>query len=168
MPAHPPQKTWLITGASSGLGLAIALAALHAGHRVLGTARNIEKARAQCASVLGSFYTTRDSEHVGGIEAREGLGRFLWRQLDVTQEDVGEVVRRIVEAEDVGVLVCNAGYGLYGALEDMRWVFGCCNSFPADIPHSRHEAQLDEPAELANPIRRKKHPQKAHASRTTH
>ena len=38
---------WLITGASSGLGLAFALAALRAGHDVIGTTRNAQKAAGQ-------------------------------------------------------------------------------------------------------------------------
>ena len=36
-------RTWIITGASSGLGLALARAALEAGERVVGTARRVER-----------------------------------------------------------------------------------------------------------------------------
>jgi len=36
-------KTWIITGASSGLGLALAEAALAAGEHVLGTARRADR-----------------------------------------------------------------------------------------------------------------------------
>lgn len=36
-------RTWIITGASSGLGLALAEAALEAGERVAGTARRVER-----------------------------------------------------------------------------------------------------------------------------
>jgi len=36
-------RTWIITGASSGLGLALAEAALEAGARVTGTARRAER-----------------------------------------------------------------------------------------------------------------------------
>jgi len=42
-------KVWFVTGASSGIGAAVAKAALQAGHRVVATARNLEKLR----SVLG-------------------------------------------------------------------------------------------------------------------
>lgn len=42
-----PKKIWFITGASSGLGLNMALSALRAGHRVIGTGRNIKKASAE-------------------------------------------------------------------------------------------------------------------------
>jgi NAD(P)-dependent dehydrogenase (short-subunit alcohol dehydrogenase family) len=37
---QPPQKTWLITGVSSGFGKALATTLLSAGHRVVGTVRN--------------------------------------------------------------------------------------------------------------------------------
>ncbi len=38
------KKTWLVTGANSGLGLCITLSALRAGHVVIATARDISKA----------------------------------------------------------------------------------------------------------------------------
>src|SRR5690349_15545771 len=44
-------KVWFVTGASSGIGAAVAKAALQAGHRVVATARNLEKLR----SVLGEL-----------------------------------------------------------------------------------------------------------------
>jgi len=39
-------KVWFVTGASSGIGAAVAKAALQAGNRVVATARNLEKLRA--------------------------------------------------------------------------------------------------------------------------
>src|SRR5215210_5943010 len=39
---HDPARVWLITGASSGLGRALAEAVLDAGHRVVATARDPE------------------------------------------------------------------------------------------------------------------------------
>ncbi|WP_030217717.1 SDR family NAD(P)-dependent oxidoreductase [Streptomyces bikiniensis] len=36
-------KTWIVTGASSGLGLALAEAALAAGEHVIGTARRADR-----------------------------------------------------------------------------------------------------------------------------
>ena len=91
-----------ITGTSSGFGLAIALEALRRGHKVFGTARNISKA----AEKHPEF------ERAGG----------RWEQLDLTAPDTQEAVQRLVEKEDVDVLINNAGYGIYGALEDMRYV----------------------------------------------
>ena len=38
------KRVWLVTGASAGLGTEIALAALRAGHHMIGTSRNPEEA----------------------------------------------------------------------------------------------------------------------------
>lgn len=98
----PTRKTFLITGASSGLGLSIALAALRAGHAVVGTARDIARASAG----------QPDFSAAGG----------QWLELDVTSPDASGIVSDCVAAHGVDVLINNAGYGLYGALEDMRCV----------------------------------------------
>lgn len=37
-------RTWLITGGSGGIGLALALHCLKRGHRVIATTRNVAKA----------------------------------------------------------------------------------------------------------------------------
>ena len=39
-------KVWFVTGASSGIGAGVVKAALDAGHRVVATARNLDKLRA--------------------------------------------------------------------------------------------------------------------------
>jgi short-subunit dehydrogenase len=92
--------TFFITGASSGLGLAIALEALRLGQRVIGTSRNIEKANAQHPEYADA----------GGV----------WLQLDLTSPFAQDITKLKVEEANVDVLVNNAGYGIYGALEDMR------------------------------------------------
>ncbi|KAL6898623.1 hypothetical protein GGI43DRAFT_81995 [Trichoderma evansii] len=104
-----PKKTWFITGASSGLGLSMALSALRAGHRVIGTGRNIEKASLEHPEFA----------QLGG----------QWLQLDVSQPDAGRIIQEIVtleeqrfntEAEPLHwVVVNNAGATLLGAVEDM-------------------------------------------------
>ena len=96
-----PQWTWLVTGASSGQGLEITLAALNAGHRVVATARNVDRAKAEHPEVSS----------LGGH----------WLQLDVTSDDAEAVVERAVREHGVNVLVNNAGYGLRGVLEDLRY-----------------------------------------------
>ncbi|KAH0527187.1 hypothetical protein TsFJ059_002212 [Trichoderma semiorbis] len=103
------KKIWFITGASSGLGLNMALSALRAGHRVIGTGRNIEKA---------------SSEHPEFAK----LGG-QWLQLDVAQPDAEQTIRGLVAQEEqrLGkekesahwVVVNNAGSTLIGAVEDM-------------------------------------------------
>ncbi|MFC3693269.1 oxidoreductase [Chenggangzhangella methanolivorans] len=90
-------KTFLITGVSSGLGRAFAAGALAAGHRVIGTVRRAEDAKA-----------------FGAADGAFAL------QLDVT--DYAAVPEKVSEAERVAgpvdVLVNNAGYGQEGALEE--------------------------------------------------
>ncbi|PTB63117.1 NAD(P)-binding protein [Trichoderma citrinoviride] len=103
------KKIWFITGASSGLGLNMALSALRAGHRVIGTGRNIEKA----SSEHPEFAT------LGGE----------WLQLDVAQPNAEQAIQQLVAKEEqkLGkdkdsahwVVVNNAGNTLLGAVEDM-------------------------------------------------
>jgi len=92
-------KTFLITGVSSGLGLAFARAALEAGHRVAGTMRREEDAKAFVAL------------------APDRASALL---LDVTDF---AAMPTVVEAAERGrgpidVLVNNAGYGHEGVLEE--------------------------------------------------
>ncbi|OWK33136.1 oxidoreductase [Sphingomonas dokdonensis] len=93
------QKTFLITGVSSGLGCTFAEGALAAGHRVVGTVRRETDAEAFAAS------------------ARD---RAFPLVLDVT--DYGAIVTAVADAERragaIDVLVNNAGYGHEGVLEE--------------------------------------------------
>ncbi|KAJ1328001.1 3-oxoacyl-[acyl-carrier protein] reductase [Microdochium nivale] len=98
-PPTTTRRSWLITGASSGLGAALALEALSTGAKVIGATRNTDKARVS----------------VPDFEARGGR----WLELDVTRADCEQVVRAAVEAEEVNVLVNCAGFALLGALEDI-------------------------------------------------
>jgi NAD(P)-dependent dehydrogenase (short-subunit alcohol dehydrogenase family) len=94
---HP--KRILITGVSSGFGLALAREALAVGHEVIGTLRQAD-----------------------GIVAFEALapGRAHARLLDVTDEQAIGAVVSAVEAElgPIDVLVNNAGYGHEGVMEE--------------------------------------------------
>ncbi|KAF7537309.1 hypothetical protein G7054_g3818 [Neopestalotiopsis clavispora] len=92
-------RTFLITGASSGFGLHIATEALKNGHKVLGTARNVESAAAQHPEL----------EQAGG----------RWVKLDVTDPGTQDAVAQIVVENNVSVLINCAGYGILGSLEDM-------------------------------------------------
>jgi NAD(P)-dependent dehydrogenase (short-subunit alcohol dehydrogenase family) len=121
-------KTWIITGASSGLGLALAEAALAAGEQVLGTARR-----------AGRF---------DALRAQYG-DRLLPVEHDVRDTDTAAaVVRRALDAfGHVDVLVNNAGAGQVGAVEEVtdaqlrdmleQHLFGPAAYVRAVLPHMR-------------------------------
>lgn len=92
--------TFLITGASSGIGLQIVNAALEAGHKVLAATRNPQAAAAKYPNV----------QQQGG----------QWVGIDVNKRDTESIVEKLVEENDVDILVCNAGYAILGSLEEMR------------------------------------------------
>lgn len=98
---EPPRpSTWLITGASSGIGKALALEALNAGHKVIGTTRNVPSAEDSCPE----FATA------GGI----------WLELDPSREDAYERFSACSQEHTIDVLVNNAGYAFIGGVEDTR------------------------------------------------
>ena len=119
-------KTWFVTGVSSGLGRAIAEAALSAGHIVVGTLRKPEQ-----------------------FAAFEALapGRAHALALDVTDADaVGPAVDAVARLTGgLDVVVNNAGYGLVGAVEELSEAeaaremdtnfFGVFRIVKAAIPH---------------------------------
>ena len=91
------QKVILITGASSGIGKAAAQKLLENGHTVYGAARRLE-----------------------AMQELEKSGMHT-QFLDLTQEDsIQTCVTTILEQEGrIDVLINNAGYGSYGAVEDV-------------------------------------------------
>jgi short-subunit dehydrogenase len=92
------KKVILITGASSGMGKITAEMLAKEGHIVYGAARRVEK-----------------------MEELRRRGGFPL-QMDVTREDtVVAAVNRIIEEQDrIDVLINNAGFGLYGSVEDTK------------------------------------------------
>jgi NAD(P)-dependent dehydrogenase (short-subunit alcohol dehydrogenase family) len=92
-------KSWLITGVSSGLGKALAAAALAAGDKVAGTVRS-EAARTAFES--------------------SAPGRATGYVLDVRDTAaIAQTVRAVESRGGIDVLVNNAGYGLVGAIEEV-------------------------------------------------
>ncbi len=93
-------KTFLITGVSSGLGRAFAVATLEAGHRVIGTVRR-----------------ERDAEAFAAL-AQDRAHPLI---LDVTNfaSTPAAVCQAEILAGPIDVLVNNAGYGHEGALEEL-------------------------------------------------
>lgn len=91
----------LITGASSGIGKAIAIKLANLGYRVYGTSRK----------KIDDKYE---------IISNTGNGFFRLIQLDVCQDDsVQNAVKIVLEMEGtIDILINNAGYGIAGSVED--------------------------------------------------
>jgi NAD(P)-dependent dehydrogenase (short-subunit alcohol dehydrogenase family) len=125
-----PARVWLITGASSGLGRALAAAVLERGERVVATARSRDR--------------------VADLELAHP-GRAAAVSLDVTDASQARPAldAAIAAFGRVDVVVNNAGYGLFGALEDLpdddvrrqfeTNVFGALNVIRAALPHLRRQ-----------------------------
>ncbi len=119
------KKVILITGASSGIGLRTALDLVAAGHIVYGGARRFTQ-MAQIAAAGGHAL-----------------------ELDVTDDASMTTAIETIIAEQgrVDVLINNAGYGLYGAVEDVPMdvaraqmavnVFGLARMCQLILPHMR-------------------------------
>lgn len=123
-------RTWFITGASSGIGRALARAALDRGDRVAGVARTAGSLDGLAADFPATF---------------RGLGA------DVRDEDA---VRAAVDAAvsafgRIDLVANNAGYGLFGAVEEASDaqaravfdtnVFGVLNVLRAVLPVLRRQ-----------------------------
>jgi len=95
----PEPKNLFITGVSSGFGQALAIEALQAGHRVIGTVRN--------ADALSAFEALAP-------------GMAHGYQFDVTDFSGSEPLAAKVDAAwgPIDVLVNNAGYGHEGIVEE--------------------------------------------------
>lgn len=95
------QRTWLITGVSSGFGREMAQQLLARGERVIGTVRSTAKVE----DLLAAWPET-----------------FSAPLLDVTD---GAAVRQVVDEAwarfgRIDVVIANAGYGLFGAAEELN------------------------------------------------
>jgi NAD(P)-dependent dehydrogenase (short-subunit alcohol dehydrogenase family) len=94
------QRTWLITGVSSGFGRALTEQLLARGDRVVGTVRETGKVADLCARYPDTF----------GAEV-----------LDVTDTAALRAVveRSFAHRGRIDVVISNAGYGLFGAAEEV-------------------------------------------------
>jgi NAD(P)-dependent dehydrogenase (short-subunit alcohol dehydrogenase family) len=126
----PATQVWLITGSTRGLGRALAEAVLHAGHKLVATARN--------------------PEHLSDFAARYG-DQVRTVALDVTNEQAA-LDAIVVARETFGrldVLANNAGYGDVCPIEDTSLaefraqietnLFGVINVTKAAIPLMREQ-----------------------------
>lgn len=99
LPINMSPKVWLITGCSSGLGHALALAALARGDLVIATARDV--AKLQELQARGAVTLPLDVTASDDVLAK-------------TAADAVALYGRI------DILVNNAGYALQGAVEECR------------------------------------------------
>lgn len=93
-------KTWFITGASSGLGLVMTEKLLDRGDRVIGSARRMG-ALSELANAHGDRLSVVAFDLIDTVAMRAAVARAF------------ESVDRI------DVVVSNAGYGLFGAAEEL-------------------------------------------------
>lgn len=125
MSTQPSPRTWFISGASSGIGRALALAAAGRGDNVVALARSAER--------------------LHDLSAADGA-RVLALTADVRcRDDVDDAVRQAVDAFGrVDVVAANAGFGVFGAVEEVTAeqaravvetnVFGVPNVLWATLP----------------------------------
>ena len=121
------KKTILITGASSGMGKATALQLIAEGHTVYGAARRVDN--------------MKELVDKGGFALK----------MDVTNDDSIEqgVEQLIQEQGRIDVLVNNAGYAVYGSVEDVSMedarrqfdvnIFGLARLTQLVLPHMRKQ-----------------------------
>lgn len=119
------KKVILVTGASSGIGKDSAKRLLEDGHMVYGAARRLDK--------------MKELEALGGKAVA----------MDVTDEEQMQTAVNLIIAQEgrIDVLVNNAGYAVYGAVEDIDMadarrqfdvnIFGLARLTQLVLPHMR-------------------------------
>lgn len=92
-------KVWYITGASKGMGFALAKQLLQQGHKVAATSRSV--------AAFDEFTTLGN--------------QFLPLEVDLkSEQSIADSIKKTVEHfGEINVIVNNAGYGLGGALEEL-------------------------------------------------
>jgi short-subunit dehydrogenase len=97
--SNTENKTWVITGASKGLGLALTKYLLESGQQVVAMSRNANSIKAECGN-------------------NENL---LALNMDITNEtEIKSAIDKTIDRfGSIDVIVNNAGYGLVGALEEL-------------------------------------------------
>ena len=122
------RKTWLITGASKGLGLTLAKKLLAQGYNVVATSRTIDALK-DAVGVQSTNFLPLAMNIVDEADVKQGLSEA------------------IAHFGSIDVVVNNAGYGLMGGLEELSDleartnfdvnVFGSLNVIRQILPHLR-------------------------------
>ena len=122
------RKTWLITGASKGLGLILAKKLLARGYNVVATSRTIDALK-DAVGVHSTNFLPLAMNIVDEADVKQGLNEA------------------IAHFGSIDVVVNNAGYGLMGGLEELSDleartnfdvnVFGSLNVIRQILPHLR-------------------------------
>ena len=95
---------WFITGISNGMGRLLALRALKAGHRVIGTVRNPERAAETVQQITSAG------------------GKVITLDLEESQASIFHKVQTAEQTYGhIDYLVNNAAYSLLGPLEAFRY-----------------------------------------------
>ena len=127
------KKIAVVTGSSTGIGLETSLALAQNGFLTCATMRNLQKA-----------------DEIKNIGQKENIPIKVF-QMDVDDDDsVNTIITKIVnEYGQIDVLVNNAGYGLFGAMEDFTMdeikkqfetnVFGVMRVIRAVLPTMRQQ-----------------------------
>lgn len=120
---------WLVTGASSGIGYGIALAALKAGNRVAVTSRSVKKLQKLTDQFPQTCFPV-------ALELSDSVS-------------VENAIQQLAKFGAIDVLVNNAGHGYRAAVEEgeesrIREIyetnlFGPIKLIKALLPHMRHE-----------------------------
>jgi len=122
------RKTWLITGASKGLGLTLTKKLLSQGYNVVATSRTLDALK-NAVGVDAANFLPLAMNIVDEADVKQGIGQA------------------IAHFGSIDVVVNNAGYGLMGGLEELSDaeartnfdvnVFGSLNVIRQVLPHLR-------------------------------
>ncbi|OCH87968.1 NAD(P)-binding protein [Obba rivulosa] len=139
-----PQRVWMITGASQGLGRELVLAAIARGDKAIATGRNLQRLQEL------ERISNENQSGTGDVADRPSRGECRALQLDITA-DVSELKQKAATALSffgrVDVLVNNVGRGMVGVVEEMGFnnmmkqfmlnFFGPINVTNAILPNMR-------------------------------
>lgn len=137
-------RSVLVTGASAGIGAAIALRLAREGHRVFGTTRRLENLANAPEELRSAAQTAKDGSLLHPIHFVE---------LDVTEPaSIDRAVAQILaQAGRIDVLINNAGWGTFGSVEELpvetaralfeTLVFGALRMIQAVVPAMRERRE---------------------------